>query len=356
MSATVEAAGAILYRWQGQGRGQVDEAPKPGTDPHDLLGQVRLCMVHRPKYDDWSWPKGKLEPHETHAHAAAREVGEETGRVIRMGPYLGEAEYPLSSEGGHRTSRGNGRRKHIVYWMAGLAGEERADRLKAVIGRVGSPDPDEVDEVAWVSVKKARKRLTHASDRQILDLFVERAKQGALTGATLIIVRHGKSVARKEWSGDDAQRPLTPRGAAAAYALNRELACWAPDTLFSSPWTRCLQTVRPYASETGQPIEEAACLTETAFADEPGLAYAWLDALMEDCLNRRSTTLVCMHRPVLGGVFDHLRGLCASKSVARLLAKRSPYMPTGTALALHFVQGREGPSIIDIQKAIPIVY
>ncbi|AKV55684.1 Phosphohydrolase (MutT/NUDIX family protein) [Bifidobacterium actinocoloniiforme DSM 22766] len=353
MSKTVEAAGAILYRWR---QGDPSSGQGVQADPHALLKRLELCMVHRPKYDDWSWPKGKLEAHETHAHAAAREVSEETGRVVRLGPYLGESEYPLSNEGKSKGSHGLGRRKHIVYWMASLAGHARADRLQAVIGHVSIPDPDEVDQVAWLSPKQARSWLTHSSDKQILDLFVDQVEQGALTGATLIIVRHGKSISRKEWSGEDAQRPLTPRGAAAAYALNRELACWAPDDLFSSPWTRCLQTVRPYAAETGQPIEEVDCLTETAFAAQPDHAYAWLDALIEDALTARSTKLVCMHRPVLGGVFDHLRGLCASKSIARLLAKSSPYMPTGTALALHFARGADSPRIIDIQKAIPIVY
>ncbi|BDR53785.1 NTP pyrophosphohydrolase [Bombiscardovia nodaiensis] len=350
MSRTVEAAGAIVYRWQ-------TSRPKLAAgNSHDLLKEIRLCLVHRPKYDDWSWPKGKVEAHETHAHTAVREVGEETGHVIRLGAFLGETEYPLANEGKHKSQRGNGRRKHIDYWMASLAGEDRADRLKTVIGRVSRPDPDEVDEVVWLPPKAARSRLTHASDKQILDLFVDRVEQGALAASTIIVVRHGKSIARKDWSGDDAQRPLTPKGAAAAYALNRELVCWAPDQLISSPWTRCLQTVRPFAAETDQDITQADCLTETAFAEEPALTYAWVDALIADSLTTQTTTLVCMHRPVLGGVFDHLRPLCASKSLARLLPARTPYMPTGTALALHFVQEAQGPHIIDIQKVRPIVY
>ncbi|BDR55355.1 phosphohydrolase [Bombiscardovia apis] len=355
MSRTVEAAGAIVYRWK-TGKSQPS---KRGSDSksaaREQLERIQLCMVHRPKYDDWSWPKGKVEAHETHAHTAVREVGEETGHVIRLGPYLGDIEYPLADEGKQKHSR-RGRRKHISYWMASLAGQDRADRLKAVIGRIPSPDPDEVDQVAWVGVKAARTKLTHASDRQILDLFVDRVEQGALDSSTIIIVRHGKSIARKEWSGDDAQRPLTPRGAAAAYALNRELACWAPDYLFSSPWTRCVQTVRPYAAETEQAIEEVECLTETAFAEEPAVAYAWLDALIADSLASHTTKLVCMHRPVLGGIFEHVRPLCSSKSLSHLLPARTPYMPTGTALTIHLVNGKHGPHVIDIQKVRPIVY
>lgn len=360
MSRTVETAGAIVYRWK-QGDEHIPTRvnthnTQQNSNPRSLLDHIELCLVHRPKYNDWSWPKGKLEAHETHAQAAVREVGEETGHVIRLGPYLGDIEYPLNNEGKQKNAHGNGRRKHISYWMASLAGEDWAERLRAVIGRVSSPDPGEVDQVTWVSVKKARTKLTHATDRQILDLFVDRVEQGALTASSIIIVRHAKSIARKEWSGNDAERPLTPRGAAAAYALNRQLVCWAPDELFSSSWTRCVQTIRPYSAETEQPIATADCLTESAFAENPAIAYAWLDALIEDSLTQQTTKLVCMHRPVLGGIFEHLRSLCPTKSLRRFLPSRSPYMPTGTALTLHIIEGEQGPTIIDIQKVGPIVY
>lgn len=359
MSTTVEAAGAIVYRWK-QGVNlhdkKIDSDDLSDQKSRSLLDRIELCMVHRPKYDDWSWPKGKLESHETHAQAAIRELAEETGHVIRLGPYLGDIEYPLTNEGKKKNSHGNGRRKHISYWMGSLTKPEQAERLQAVIGKVPSPDKDEIDQVSWVSVKKARSQLTHATDKQVLDLFVDRVEQGALQASTIIIVRHAKSIARKEWSGEDGQRPLTPRGAAAAYGLNWQLACWAPDTLLSSPWTRCMQTVRPYAAETKQPIETVECITESAFAHEPTVAYHWLDALLEDVLTNQTTKLVCMHRPVLGGIFNHLRSLCSTKSLKRLLPTRSPYMPTGTALAIHVIQTKHGPSIIDIQKVGPVVY
>lgn len=79
----VEAAGGILYRTR-------EGAPD---------GDIEVCVVHRPKYDDWSWPKGKLELNESHRHAAVREIGEETGCHVALGPFLGEVEYPLADEG-----------------------------------------------------------------------------------------------------------------------------------------------------------------------------------------------------------------------------------------------------------------
>ncbi|VUX36383.1 Uncharacterised protein [Bifidobacterium catenulatum] len=63
-----------------------------------------------------------------------------------------------------------------------------------------------------------------------------------------------------------------------------------------------------------------------------------------------------MHRPVIGGMFDHLRALCARKALAKQLIAKTPFMPTGTAVALFIIDTPQGPSIIDIQKVSPIVY
>lgn len=96
MRRIVEAAGGIVYRWKVGG--QIADNPQIATrkTAKELLDDIEVCIVHRPKYDDWSWPKGKLEQGESHRHAAVREIGEETGVSIALGPYLGEVEYPLS--------------------------------------------------------------------------------------------------------------------------------------------------------------------------------------------------------------------------------------------------------------------
>lgn len=360
MSKTVEAAGALLYRCQQNFKGWMkfsDDGRLPaGASPRAALDGLELCLVHRPRYNDWSWPKGKLENYETHMHAALREVGEETGEIARLGPYLGDIEYPLLNEGKRKGNKG-GRLKHIKYWMATPAGRVRSQRQRILMGPIHKPSSDEIDQIRWVNVHIARSLLTHPSDRQVLDTFIDRVDEGALAARQLIIVRHGKAIPRKEWTGRDADRPLTPKGAGDSFALAHELVVFGPDLILSSPWTRCLQTLRPLADELGLDIGRVNCLTESAFRKEPDQAQEWLHNQIEDLLVRGDrTAVVCMHRPVLGGIFQDLRGLCISPGLAKRLPEGSPYMPTGNAIILSLAGKPSNPSIIDIQKVTPIVY
>ena len=95
------------------------QADSPAT-ADNVLNRIELCIVHRPKYDDWSWPKGKVDPNESHRHAAVREIGEESGLSVELGPYLGDIEYPLSEEGSKQrhTKDRSADTKHIQFWMA----------------------------------------------------------------------------------------------------------------------------------------------------------------------------------------------------------------------------------------------
>ena len=95
MRRVVEAAGGIVWRWKAGSEIAENPAIAAQKSPKEQLNSIEVCIVHRPKYDDWSWPKGKLEQGESHRHAAVREIGEETGVSIALGPYLCEVEYPL---------------------------------------------------------------------------------------------------------------------------------------------------------------------------------------------------------------------------------------------------------------------
>jgi 8-oxo-dGTP diphosphatase len=104
----------------------------------------RVLLVHRPKYDDWSFPKGKLEDGETWEEAALREVEEETGLRCALGEEVGRTHYDVTAGP-----------KEVRYFRMTCAGE---------------PMPqNEVDEVRWVAHSDARDLLSHEYDRALLD-------------------------------------------------------------------------------------------------------------------------------------------------------------------------------------------
>ena len=131
---TVEAAGGIEYRIVRSIGAMM--APLSAND-------VEVC-----------WPKGKLEINESHRHAAVREIGEETGFPVALGPFLGEVEYPLSSEGKktRHTGRGDGKdaTKHVLYWMATQISDDDNWHRRAAFGPIHAVDLGEVSEIAWL--------------------------------------------------------------------------------------------------------------------------------------------------------------------------------------------------------------
>ena len=117
-------------------------------------GQLEVLLVHRPRYDDWTFPKGQLEPGETHEQAALREVVEETGFRCNLGRELPSTSY----------HDGKGRPKSVRYWaMRPLGGAFHPHR--------------EVDEVLWLPLDEASNRLTHEHDRAVLGAFAEARPQ-----------------------------------------------------------------------------------------------------------------------------------------------------------------------------------
>jgi 8-oxo-(d)GTP phosphatase len=222
-SKTVLAAGGVLWR-----PGHRESAPE-------------IAVIHRPRYDDWSLPKGKVDPGETEPVTAVREVLEETGHHVQLGRRIASVSYPIEQ-----------RTKKVQYWSARNLG--------------GSFAPNnEVDELIWVSVSAAIKKVSYPYDRKILRRW---AKQPADTQSVLI-VRHGTAGSKSRFSGDDKIRPLDKKGRAQAEALVAQLATFGPTDVYSADRLRCQQTVEPLAEELGVSINNEPALTEEAYADNP---------------------------------------------------------------------------------------
>ena len=226
-SRIVYAAGAVLWR--------------PAVDPANKNAALEIAVIHRPRYDDWSLPKGKVDPGETAPVAAVREVFEETGSRSILGRRLAAVSYPIDLGV-----------KKVYYWAARSTGGEFAP---------GS----EVDELIWLPVADATKKLNYAQDRKVLRQF---KKQPADT-RTVLIVRHGTAGRKSRFSGDDTKRPLDKRGRAQAEALVSQLLAFGATNVHAADRVRCHQTVEPLAEELGVPIQDEPTLTEEAYAKSP---------------------------------------------------------------------------------------
>jgi 8-oxo-dGTP diphosphatase len=216
-------------------------------------GKPEIALVHRPRYDDWSLPKGKLNRGETAPACAVRETAEETGfRAVLDRPLI-QTRYTVP-EG----------EKAVDYFVA------------RAVGAPSAIDGDEVDELRWLPVGEASRRLDYDWDRGVLAAFQELP---AAT-ATVLMVRHAKAGHRSTWNGDDDLRPLSPAGQQQAAALRAMLPLFQPDRVHTAPPLRCVRTVAGVAADLGgSPVREPA-LAEAAFGREPAASLRRLDELI----------------------------------------------------------------------------
>jgi 8-oxo-(d)GTP phosphatase len=260
--APIQAAGGVVWR-TGDG--------SPGSD-------VEVAVIHRPRYDDWSLPKGKLAPGESHLEGAIREVHEETGYRVQPGRSLGEVRYL-------KNSGGAAREKVVHYWA-----------MKA-IGGAFSPNR-EVDEMRWLSIDDAREMITRALDRDVLERFAQRP---AMTGSVLLL-RHASSGSRSKWDGDDRLRPLDEAGEEQAEELVRLLSRFEVDEILSADYVRCVETVRPLSESIGVAVDEDALLGEDGFAGHEQNAVD----LIRNLGRPGSAAVVCSQSGVIDDIVERL--------------------------------------------------
>ena len=266
------AAGAVLWRARADG--------------------IETALVHRSRYDDWSFPKGKSLPGEHVLLTAVREVDEETGVRVALGRRLGSQSYLA-----------DGQPKRVEYWAARPVSPERF-----------APN-DEVDTLAWVPLAAAREQLSYPRDHAVLETFTT----GPLDTAPVILLRHASAVAKKEWRqtghADDLSRPLSDRGRAQAAALAGLLGCFAPARVISSAAERCLATVIPYAERAGVPVTaEPSFTVDGATSDHNDDGWAESPAArwrITEAVTAARPVVICAHRQNLSWL---LAEVCAAIS------------------------------------------
>ena len=269
----VEAAGAVLWR--------------PGLDGPEL------ALIHRPRYDDWSFPKGKQDPGEHIQITAVREVFEETGQHVLLGRRLPAISYQLAT----------GATKRVRYW-AGQAQPESE-------GASHFEPNHEVDRLAWLTPEEALDRLTRRLDAMVLNAFLA----APVDTVPIVLLRHGTAERRSQRFPDDRIRPLAAQGHAQAEALAELLGCFGRLRIVSSPAVRCVDTVRPFAGSQRVIIDVDPALSEAAHAAAPRAAASWIRALIAE----GEPTVVCSHREVLD---DLLAAVLSQAGLARPLPIR----------------------------------
>lgn len=314
----VQAAGAVPWR---------EEA-----------GELAVALVHRPRYDDWTFPKGKQEPGEHLLLTAVREVREESGLHVWLGRPLAPQQYPAG-----------GKVKQVSYWVG-----------QCMSWAPFAPN-QEVDQLRWLPASEAAAALSYPRDAAVLADFLA----GPAGTVPLIMLRHAEAGSKHERLegrpgpaavAADMSRPLDATGSAQAEALAGLLACYGRSRVFSSRAERCLATVRPYAAATGAAVRPEDDLTVEIGADEATIRdYAARAARLAASLAVAGEPVIfCAHREnlpaVIGAVFRAVGAEPPAQPLAKAeflvahvagqtLAGRERHRPVGLGVAMRGVVG-----------------
>ena len=270
---------------------------------------IEVAVIHRQRYDDWSLPKGKLDPGEHVLAAAVREVWEETGVVGTPQVRLPSSRYLTGMPDTEKT----------VDWWSMRAMSQSAHTATS-----------EVDDVRWVEPAAAEGLLTYAHDRGVLAAFTALP----LVTGVAVVVRHARAGKRSQWPGDDDERPLDEEGKRQAAALAPLLAAFRPVRVYSAPVVRCVDTVSPI----GLPVRE-----DTVFAEETAAAPRAVADRIRALVAEAGRIVVCSQGAVIPAALAALRP-------ANATATASFDTPKGNAWVLSFA----GPDVVAADPLPPV--
>jgi 8-oxo-dGTP pyrophosphatase MutT (NUDIX family)/phosphohistidine phosphatase SixA len=277
-SRKVHAAGAVVWRSSG--------------------GTVEVALVYRPRYDDWSLPKGKLDPGESTRVAAWREVREETGARVALGRFLCRTRYRVDKD-----------RKVVTYFAA------------RYVSGAFTPS-EEVATVRWLSVSDAASLMSYKHDQKVLAAFT--ALPADLT--TLLLVRHAKAGNRADWPDADELRPLSHNGRKQVPPIRTLGSVYGADQVYAAPLVRCVRTVQPVADDLGVPVVEEELLAEKAYG---GMEEATVRRVLE-IVASADVPVVCSQGGVIPDLLSRLAAASGLSLGKRIQAKK------GSVWALSF--------------------
>ncbi|MBS1698757.1 MAG: NUDIX hydrolase [Actinobacteria bacterium] len=291
--------------------------------------KLRILLIHRTKYRDVTLPKGKVDPGEMLAETAVREILEETGIRVSLGAPVGVSRYTMA----------NRKQKVVHYWAAEATDE-------AVRASVFVPNR-EIAAIEWVSLKKARTRLSYPVDVEILDAFATLVADGALRTFPIIVLRHAKAASRGVWRGPDAARPLTPRGRAQAQAIVGPLRAFGVERIISSDARRCVETVEPLSRASGRKIRTTELLSQDAW-DE---GRSDPRTVIGKRVRARRPAVLCSHGPVLPDILREI-ALATGTMHGSYLGSASA-LEVGAFSVVHLSATNPGSGIISIETHLP---
>jgi 8-oxo-dGTP diphosphatase len=257
MTPAIIAAGGVVWR-------------------RDIEGEVEVLLVHRPRYDDWSLPKGKVEEGEALISCAYREILEETGLNIKLGPYVGYVEYYVP----------NGL-KHVAYWSASIIEDHSSFHAN-----------EEVDQIIWLDLESASFRATRDSDRYILERFATTP----FDSSALIMLRHAKALERGEWQGEDEDRPLQLVGQLQAKRMLSLYQVFGVEEIHTSDAVRCLDTIAQMAKALQITPIITNAVSEYTYKRNKEKAIDYIKELIK----KNKQVVLCSHNPVLPRMMEKL--------------------------------------------------
>ncbi len=304
-----------------------------GTIPWRIKsGNLEVLLIHRPEYDDWSWPKGRLGPGETLPETAWRETKEEVGLDLPLGIPLGVIRY--------RTPQGN-KRKEVWYWAA------------RVIDQKSRPDRKEVDEVQWASVGHARQLLSKEADQKPLEVLEAAFAAHRLATVPFIVLRQAKAMPAESWTRDEIDRPLADSGYQQAKAAARLLRAWKPTRVVTSKYTRSLETIAPYVKKHGGAVRTKKWLNKNGSDQNKQLSRR-----LRQEFKRLEPILMCSQPSVVKSILKEIKAVVredqASIKPRTVASRKQPNLAPGSILVVHRAKHRTG-QIVSVERYEPVV-